>query len=148
MTLYPTLSGVSPFAKTGIVTALEKLLACVEEAIKAHDSFPFLKDSPLKWLWINEMTRHDMILAMAFQQLDRLNKCVRGSKVLDDHSRELAEVLAQGMVPRKWLGDGKSKMSLSTSNFIRIVTQRTSFYKVLALFDQKISKRLQITGIQ
>ena len=89
-----------------------------------------------------------MILAMAFQQLDRLNKCVRGSKVLDDHSRELAEVLAQGMVPRKWLGDGKSKMSLSTSNFIRIVTQRTSFYKVLSLFDQKISKRLQITGIQ
>ena len=131
LTLYPTLSGSSPYSKVGVVSSLEKLLTCVQEAIKAHDSFPFLKDGPLKWLWINEMTRHDSILAMAFQQLDRLNKCVRGAKVLDDHSKGLAETLAQGKVPKKWLGEVcKSTLSQSIGNFIRIITERTDFYKV------------------
>ena len=130
LTLFPTLSGSSPYSKVGIVSSLEMLLSCVEEAIKAHDTFPFLKDGPLKWLWINEMTRHDAILVMAFQQLDQLNKCVRGSKVLDDHSKRLAETLAQGKVPKKWLGEVcKSRLSQSTRNFIRIITERTAFYK-------------------
>ena len=93
-------------------------------------SFPFLKDGPLKWLWINEMTRHDVILSAAFTYLDRLNKCVRGTKVLDDESMSLADHLSKGRVPQSWLGEDKTLESLKVSNFIRIVNERTTLYLV------------------
>ena len=55
--LYYAIRNGDPYTKTDVVQTLEKLLKCVSEALVAHDSFPYLDDSPLKWLWINEMTR-------------------------------------------------------------------------------------------
>ena len=113
-----------------VVKTLELLLECVNKALKAHDSFPFLKDGQLKWLWINEMTSHDTILSSAFTYLDRLNKCVRGIKVLDDESKNLADHLSKGIVLRTWLSEDKTLDSLKVSNFIRIVNERTALYLV------------------
>ena len=58
MKLYYAIRDENPFSKTEVVDTLEKLLKCVSEAFSAHDTFPYLDDTPLKWLWINEMTRH------------------------------------------------------------------------------------------
>ena len=60
----------------------------------------------------------------------RLNKCVRGTKVLDDESMGLADHLSKGRVPQSWLGDDKTLDSLKVSNFIRIVNERTALYLV------------------
>ena len=128
--LYFAISASPPVSQADVVKTLELLLECVNEALKSHDSFPFLKDGPLKWLWINEMTRHDVILSAAFTYLDRLNKCVRGTKVLDDESMSLADHLSKGRVPQSWLGEDKTLESLKVSNFIRIVNERTTLYLV------------------
>ena len=128
--LYFAISGSHPFSKMDVVKTLELLLECVNKALKAHDSFPFLKDGQLKWLWINEMTSHDTILSSAFTYLDRLNKCVRGIKVLDDESKNLADHLSKGIVLRTWLSEDKTLDSLKVSNFIRIVNERTALYLV------------------
>jgi len=77
------------------------------------------------------MTRHDIILDDAFARLDKLNKCVRGDKVLDDHSKDLATVLADGQVPKNWLGEDKTNFSLTAINFIQIINQRTEFFRGL-----------------
>ena len=114
-----------------MVKTLSNLLECVNEALDAHDSYPNLQESSLKWLWINEMSRHDVILQLAFEQLDKLDKCVRGVKVLDDHSHELAKLLAKGQVPNVWLPEDKTNFSLTAVNFIQIVRNRTEFFKVM-----------------
>lgn len=128
--LYHAVRGKTPYASTEVVGTLAKLLECVTGAIKAHDKIPPLKEGPLKWLWINEMTRHDAILVSAFDQLDKLNKCVRGHKVLDDNSMALAKVLTTGQVPPVWAGEDKTLFSLTVGNFIRVVNERTGFYQV------------------
>ena len=78
--------------------------------------------------------RHDIILDDAFARLDKLNKCVRGDKVLDDHSKDLATVLANGQVPTSWLGEDKTNFSLTAINFIQIINQRTDFFRVSSNF--------------
>ena len=76
------------------------------------------------------MTRHDIILSSAFTHLDRLNKCVRGIKVLDDESKNLADHLSKGIVLQSWLGEDKTLDCLKVSNFIRIINERTALYLV------------------
>ena len=107
--------------------------------MEAHDSYPNLQESSLKWLWINEMSRHDVILQSAFEQLDKLDKCVRGVKVLDDHSHELAKLLAKGQVPSSWLPEDKTNYSLTAVNFIQIIRNRTEFFKVITMENYKIT---------
>ena len=80
------------------------------------------------------MTRHDIILDKAFAQLDKLNKCVRGDKVLDDHSNDLAKILAKGQVPTTWLGEDKTNYSVTAINFIQIINERTVFFRNLNNF--------------
>lgn len=128
--LYHAISGAPPYSVSDVVATLEIVLECVSEAMKAHDSIPFLSDGPFKWLWINEMTRHDLVLSSAFNQLDRLNKCVRGLKVLDDDSKILADCLSCGRIPERWLGEDRTIFSLKTSNFVRIINERTALYMV------------------
>ena len=41
--LYFAISGTHPYSQTDVVKTLELLLECVNKALKAHDSFPFLK---------------------------------------------------------------------------------------------------------
>ena len=77
------------------------------------------------------MSRHDVILQLAFEQLDKLDKCVRGVKVLDDHSHDLAKLLAKGQVPSSWLPEDKTNYSLTAVNFIQIIRNRTEFFKVI-----------------
>ena len=108
-------------------------ILCKKGYVRAHlicIILPFFKDGPLKWLWINEMTRHDIILSSAFTHLDRLNKCVRGIKVLDDESKNLADHLSKGIVLQSWLGEDKTLDCLKVSNFIRIINERTALYLV------------------
>ena len=99
--------------------------------MEAHDSYPNLQESSLKWLWINEMSRHDVILQLAFEQLDKLDKCVRGVKVLDDHSHELAKLLAKGQVPSSWLPEDKTNYSLTAVNFILLIISCTTKDQIL-----------------
>ena len=85
------------------------------------------------------MSRHDVILQLAFKQLDKLDKCVRGVKVLDDHSHELAKLLAKGQVPSSWLPEDKTNYSLTAVNFIQIIRNRTEFFKVITIEHFKIA---------
>lgn len=91
-----------------------------------HKYFDFKNDIRIDF-------RHDIILDDAFARLDKLNKCVRGDKVLDDHSKDLATVLADGQVPKNWLGEDKTNFSLTAINFIQIINQRTEFFRVSML---------------
>ena len=43
--LYFAISGTHPYSQTDVVKTLELLLECVNKALKAHDSFPYLKGS-------------------------------------------------------------------------------------------------------
>jgi hypothetical protein len=129
--LYHALKDESPYSIGPVVQTLQQVQESVDEAIKAHDSIPLLDDGPLKWLWINEMTRHDIILTKAFGELDKLERCVVGAKVLDDSSHALAKILTKGYVPKDWLG--QSSATFSASNFVRMVNERTHFYQVRCL---------------
>lgn len=132
--LYYAISASHPFNSSDVVAMSQYLLDCVNEALKAHDSIPFLSDGPFKWLWINEMTRHDIILSSAFADLDRLNKCAKGKKVLDNDSERLLSHLEKGRVPRTWMSEDKTLRSLRVSNFVRIVKERVALYKVKSNF--------------
>ncbi len=132
MNLFYAIRDKTPHLKVDVVKTLNELLATVTEAIKAHDSIPFLDDGPLQWLWINEMTRHDLILATAFEDLDKVNRCVIGEKVLDDWSLNIVNTVADAYVPNNWTKKmgGTSSLAVTICNFMRLVRQRSTLYQV------------------
>ncbi len=131
MKLFYAVRGKTPHRKASVADMLGNLLATIKDAIKGHDSIPFLDDGPLQWLWINEMTRHDLILAIAYEDLEKVNRCVIGEKVLDDISLAIVNTVADGYVPNSWIKrmGGSSSLDITARNFMRLVKERNLLYQ-------------------
>ena len=93
------------------------------ESISAeiHDS------DPLGWVWKTELETHKRLLALARSQLQQLERCIKGEKVMDRCSLQLSELLQRGQVPEEWSGKHIRK---TIEEFLEVFQTRAEFFKV------------------
>ncbi len=69
--------------------------------------------------------RHNQAVARA--QLEQLERCIKGEKVMDASSEMLSEALRGGHVPETWTG---KKLSQTVEQYLEIIKLRAEFYQV------------------
>jgi hypothetical protein len=86
-----------------------------------------LESDPLSWVWKIEIETHRRYLATARSQLEHLDRCIKGEKVMDSCSLQLSKQLKAGEVPDSWSG---KKLKKTVKQYLEILRLRTEFYKV------------------
>ena len=81
----------------------------------------------LGWVWKTELETHRRLLALARSQLQQLERCIKGEKVMDRSSLQLSQLLQSGQVPEEWSGKNIQK---TIEEFLDVCKIRAEFYKV------------------
>ena len=85
---------------------------------------------------------------IARTQMERLDKCIKGKKILDNESQIVSEILMSGFVPRKWIkncgqkrlqGNGNNQgvdtcSTITIDNYLNLSHRRVAFCEVYVSF--------------
>ena len=90
-------------------------------------SAEILDSDQLAWVWRAELEIHKHLLSVARSQLQQLDRCIKGEKVMDRASLTLSQLLQRGLVPEDWSGERQQK---TIDQFLDVLKTRAEFYKV------------------
>ena len=105
-----------------------ELLSVIETLLKDLPEIS-VEGFELGRIWADELAEFVSLVHQSRNSLEQLEKCVKGTKVLDNTSRRLSGILLQDNVPHSWCLKHPSKKT-SVRQYITNIQQRTDFYKV------------------
>ena len=107
--------------------------------------------SYLNWIWSNERDIFLGCVMLARSNMEGLEKCIKGKKILDKESQGISEVLLSGFVPGYWVivggktlqdeGFRKQGKNMPIDVFLDLTEKRVSFSEVI-IFFYTMRKRL------
>ena len=100
--------------------------------------------SYLNWIWSNERDIFLGCVMLARSNMEGLEKCIKGKKILDKESQGISEVLLSGFVPGYWVivggktlqdeGFRKQGKHMPIDVFLDLTEKRVSFSEVIIFF--------------
>ena len=96
--------------------------------------------SYLNWIWSNERDIFLRCVMLARSNMEKLEKCIKGKKILDNECQIISEILISGFVPGNWVivggknvhneGVRKEGKDMSIDVFLDLTEERVKFCEV------------------
>ena len=116
-----------------------------------HIHFLYIPDTNVEeisysnWIWSNERDIFLGCLMLARRNMERLEKCIKGKKILDKESQAISEVLLSGFIPGNWVivggrtlqdeGFRKQGKNMPIETFLALTEERVCFSEVCFYFS-------------